>query len=46
MTTLMAVKVLAIVGAGIAFFWWQMHDLAREKKRAAKSKAAQPNDAP
>ena len=36
MSTLMAIKVLAIVGLGAAFVWWQMRDLAQEKKRAAQ----------
>ena len=46
MSMLMAVKVFGIIGFGIAFFWWQMHDLAQEKKRADEPKAAQPDDAP
>ena len=31
---LMAVKVLLIIGLGAAFVWWQLRDLAREKKRS------------
>jgi hypothetical protein len=38
---LMAVKVLVIIAAGAAFVWWQLHDLAQEKKRAAKREADQ-----
>ena len=30
---LMLVKVVLIVGLGAAFVWWQLRDLAREKKR-------------
>ncbi|NQW92420.1 MAG: hypothetical protein HQ446_00010 [Polaromonas sp.] len=29
---LMAVKVLILIAAGSAFVWWQLRDLAREKK--------------
>jgi hypothetical protein len=40
---LMLVKVLLIVGLGAAFVWWQLRDLAREKKRsAAIDKTAEP----
>ena len=46
MSTLMAIKVLAIVGLGAAFVWWQMHDLAQEKKRAAKREADGDKDKP
>jgi len=35
---LMAVKVLLIIGLGIAFVWWQLRDLAREKERTAAQK--------
>ena len=45
MSTLMAIKVFGIIGLGIAFFWWQMRDLAQEKKRADERKSAQPDDA-
>lgn len=38
MSTLMAVKVLSIVGLGAAFVWWQLRDLKNEKKRTALSK--------
>lgn len=30
---LMLIKVLLIVGLGAAFVWWQLRDLAQEKKR-------------
>ena len=30
---LMAAKVLILVAAGVAFAWWQFHDLAQEKRR-------------
>ena len=30
---LMLIKVVLIVGLGAAFVWWQLRDLAREKKR-------------
>lgn len=39
MTTLMVVKLLGIIGLGGAFVWWQFHDLAQEKKRAAEREA-------
>jgi hypothetical protein len=35
---LMLIKVLLLVGLGIAFAWWQFADLAREKKRAEAQK--------
>jgi len=35
---LMAVKVLLIVGLGVAFVWWQLRDLAREKESTAAQK--------
>ena len=38
---LMAVKVLILVAAGAAFVWWQLRDLAQEKKRRADSQAVQ-----
>ena len=38
---LMAAKVLLIVAAGAAFVWWQLRDLAQEKKRTAKRDANQ-----
>jgi predicted negative regulator of RcsB-dependent stress response len=31
---LMAVKVLLLVAAGVGFVWWQLHDLAQERRRA------------
>ncbi len=34
MSTLMAVKVLGIIGLVGGFVWWQLHDLAQEKKRS------------
>ena len=44
---LMAVKVLLIVGLGVAFVWWQLRDLAREKERtAAQKKSLEPADPP
>ena len=46
MSTLMAVKVFGLIGFGIAFYWWQMHDLAQEKKRTEERKAAQLDDSP
>jgi hypothetical protein len=41
---LMLVKVVLIVGLGAAFVWWQLRDLAREKKRreARDNQAAPP----
>jgi len=30
---LMAVKVLLLVAAGVGFVWWQLHDLAQERRR-------------
>jgi hypothetical protein len=38
MSTLMAVKVLSVVGLGAAFVWWQLRDLAKENTRTAQSK--------
>lgn len=35
-SALMAIKVLSIIVFGAAFYWWQMRDLAQEKKRAEK----------
>ena len=32
---LMLIKVLLIVALGVAFVWWQLRDLAREKERTA-----------
>ena len=40
-SNLMAVKVLVIIIAGAAFVWWQLRDLAHEKKRAAERNADQ-----
>jgi hypothetical protein len=36
---LLAAKVLLLVAAGAAFVWWQMRDLAQEKKRTAEREA-------
>ena len=43
---LMLIKVLLIVGLGAAFVWWQLRDLARDKKRAAEleKKSAPPEN--
>ena len=38
---LMAAKVLILVAAGAAFVWWQLSDLAQEKKRTAESEESQ-----
>ena len=38
---LMAAKVLLIIGAGVAFVWWQLRDLAQERKRASERKSGQ-----
>ena len=46
MSTLMAVKVIGLIVLGAAFFWWQMYDLAQEKKRAAERQAALDDQAP
>ena len=46
MSSLMVVKVLAIVGFGAAFVWWQLRDLANEKKRAAEREAHSDSDKP
>lgn len=35
---LMLIKVLLLVGLGAAFVWWQLADLAREKKRTEAQK--------
>ena len=37
---LMLVKVLLIVGGGVAFVWWQLRDLAHEKERTAEQNKA------
>lgn len=39
--TLMAVKVVLLVVAGAGFAWWQLHDLAQEKKRRTAQDAEQ-----
>ncbi len=44
MSNLMALKVLLLIGLGAAFVWWQMHDLAKEKKRTAEREAERDND--
>jgi hypothetical protein len=41
-SALILIKVLGLVAAGVAFFWWQFRDLAREKKRAASRKDSLP----
>ena len=38
---LMAAKVLLIIAAGAAFVWWQLRDLAQEKKRTIQREADQ-----
>ncbi len=43
---LIAAKVLIIIAAGAAFVWWQLHDLAQEKKRANERNAGQDKPAP
>lgn len=40
----MAVKVLGLIGLGAAVVWWQMRDLANEKKRSAEREAVRGND--
>jgi hypothetical protein len=40
---LMAAKVLILIAAGAAFVWWQLRDLAQEKKRTAEREANQNN---
>lgn len=39
MSTLMAVKVLGIIGLVGGFVWWQLHELAREKNRTEQRNA-------
>lgn len=39
MSTLMAVKVLGLIGLGAAVVWWQMRDLAKESKLTAERDA-------
>lgn len=46
MSTLMAVKVIGLIGLVAAFVWWQMYDLAQEKKRTAERQAALDDQAP
>ena len=36
---LMTAKVLILVAAGGGFAWWQLHDLANEKKQRAEREA-------
>ena len=38
---LMLVKVLLVVGLGAIFVWWQLRDLAQEKKRTDAQKKSQ-----
>ena len=44
MSTLMAAKVLGLIGLGAAVVWWQLRDLANEKKRTAEREAARDAD--
>jgi hypothetical protein len=37
-SALILIKVLGLVAAGAAFFWWQFRDLAREKERNVSCK--------
>jgi hypothetical protein len=37
--SLMAVKVVILIGAGVVFVWWQLRDLAQEKRRSAEREA-------
>jgi hypothetical protein len=46
MSTLMAIKLLALIGSLAAFVWWQMRDLAKEKKRAEDHTTTSGHDAP
>jgi hypothetical protein len=41
-SALILIKVLGLVAAGVAFFWWQFRDLAREKERTASRKKSLP----
>ena len=41
-STLILIKVLGLVAAGVVFVWWQFRDLAREKERAASRKPQRP----
>jgi hypothetical protein len=41
-SALILIKVLGLVGAGVAFFWWQFRDLAREKERTVSRKNSLP----
>ena len=45
-SSLIWVKVLGLVAAGVAFFWWQFRDLAREKKRTAARRPPTTSDKP
>ncbi len=44
-SALMAVKVVSLIALGAAFVWWQMHDLAQEKKRTSQRKKALDDEA-
>ena len=44
-SALMAIKVLSIIVFGAVFFWWQMRDLAQEKKRASERDVAKADTA-
>lgn len=43
-SSLIWVKVLGLVAAGVAFVWWQFRDLAREKKRTTLRQSRTPAD--
>ncbi len=43
---LMAVKVLSLIVLGAAFVWWQLHDLAQEKKRTSQRLDTPGDEAP
>jgi hypothetical protein len=44
-SALILIKVLGLIAAGVAFFWWQFRDLARERERtAARKKRSPPTD--
>ena len=45
-SALMAVKVLSLIVLGAGFVWWQMHDLAQEKKRTAQRQNTPGDEAP
>jgi hypothetical protein len=45
-SALIMLKVLGLVAAGVAFFWWQFRDLAREKERTGSRKDSSPPPKP